>query len=240
MKTDTTPRIKPTHVASMGIAVIALGILIPSFFINPYSTVGFAVIIGSLILLGAYALFALNLVKLKGRRVVKWLLLPVILLAVSVGALYAYTYYQREQNNRIHLVGESVHFDDFDITVTKASFTDINLSLEEKFAEEYRLNSPEDCSSLSQDGTYTPDTLWGGGKIWSNHVSGISDADACSERNEARKTISDYIGKNKRLTVDYSIQSKKTVNTKDLAIELALDSGRNPNESMEWLNNGSR
>ena len=82
--------IKPVHLVIIGLAILVLGILVPSFFISPTSTIGLSIIMGSVILLSAYAFFSVNVIKSKGKKSIKWLVLPVILALLVGGGFFAY------------------------------------------------------------------------------------------------------------------------------------------------------
>lgn len=112
--------IKPIHLVFIGLAIIVLGILIPSFFINPFSAIGFSAIIGSTILLSAYVFFAVNLVRSKGKKTIKWLLIPVVLAVSVAGGLYAYVMYNQSLVDKIYSVGDVVRYPDFTLEITKA------------------------------------------------------------------------------------------------------------------------
>jgi len=239
MASNSRFNIKPMHIILAGLAIITLGVLVPSFFINPYSTIGLSFIVGCIILLSGYAFFAVNLVKLKGEKTIKWLALPVIISLIVAGGFYGYDKYKQYNSDRIYTTNEVIRFDDLIFSVSKAEFQNVNLTLDNEFVTKHGLDTQENCNDLSRSNTWTTDILRGGEEIWGRQ-SGVSDYEVCTERNKSRTAISKYLSNNKRLVVTYKISAIRTVATKDFNIALMPDSGRNVAASMDWLNNEAR
>lgn len=220
--------IKPVHVAFIGIVIIILGVLIPSFFISPFSTIGFSVIIGSVILLSAYGFFAVNVVKAKGKKTIKWLVLPVILGLLVGGGFFASNKYQDYLNNKIYAVNESVDISDFTLNVSSPSYTTPQLNEpQEKIAAFGDINTTEDCSkypylSWQTNGIDITSLTYDENAYEKAHPS----ARFCEWRNDSRKKIQAYLADNKRVSIDYKITAKDTVDSKDVHIAVMLDSGR--------------
>jgi len=223
--------IKPVHLVLIGLVIIILGILIPSFFISAFSTIGFAVIIGSLILLSAYAFFAINVVKSKGKKTIKWLLLPVIIALLVAGGSFAYDQYQKSLNSKIYTVNKDIEFSDFILTVSSPSYTVPPLNEpQEKVAAFGDINTPENCAkynfiNMPPSFDFKDNSTWGiDENDWEKaHPSGKY----CEWRNDSRKNIQDYIAENKRVSIDYTITARVTVGSKDIRVAVMPDSGRN-------------
>jgi len=218
--------IKPVHLVTIGLVIIVLGILIPSFFISPFSTIGFSVIIGSVILLSAYAFFAVNVVRSKGNKTIKWLALPVVVALLVGGGFFAHYKYQQSLNDKIYAVNEKVGLSDFTLTVSTPSYTTPPLNEPQaKVAEFGDINTPEDCSKYPDDSrpasSYSDFTF--DENAWEKqHPSGRY----CDWRNDSRKKIQGYLADNKRVSIDYKITAKDTVDSKDVHVAVMLDSGR--------------
>jgi len=221
--------IKPAHLVLLGLVVIILGVLIPSFFISAFSTIGFAVIIGSLILLSAYAFFAVNVVKSKGKKTIKWLLLPVAIALLVAGGFLGYQKYQRYLNDKIYTVNEEIGLTDFTFTVASPSYTTPALNEpQEKIAAFGGIDTPEDCSkypwlSWQTNGVDIMSLTYDDNAYEKAHPS----ARYCEWRNDSRKKIQAYLADNKRVSIDYKITAKDTVDSKDIQVAFMLDSGRN-------------
>lgn len=233
------PKIKPMHLVLAGVAIIILGILVPSIFIDAFSTIGLSIIIGILMLLSAYVFLSINTVRSKGSRSIKWLLIPPILIGLSVGSYYTYHSYQQNLENKIYSIDETIDFDDFNFSITSAKFDEVDLQLDKKLLAQYGLEKQENCDNLSNEPNWTVDFHYGGGSFWSNRTD-PSDKDMCIERNQSRSAILEYLDNNKTLTVSFQLAAKNTVNTDDFKITLMPDSGRNPNKKLFDMNNGPR
>jgi len=221
--------IKPVHLVFVGLAIIILGVLIPSFFISAFSTIGFAVIIGSLILLSAYAFFAINVVKSKGKKTIKWLLLPVLIALLVAGGFFGYHKYQQYLNDKIYAVNEEIGLSDFTLTVSSPTYTTPPLNEpQEKIAAFGDINTPEDCSkytflNMPPSLDFNDRSTWVDENDWEKaHPSGKY----CQWRNDSRKKIQSYLADNKRVSINYKITAKGTVDSKDIQVAVMLDSGR--------------
>lgn len=225
--------IKPVHLVFIGLAIIILGVLIPSFFISAFSTIGFAVIIGSLILLSAYAFFAVNVVKSKGKKTIKWLLLPVIIALLVAGGFFAYHQYQKYLNDKIYTVNKDIGLSDFTLTVSSPSYATPPLNEpQEKIAAFGDINTAENCAKynflnmpptldLSDKSTWVDENDWE-----KAHPSGKY----CEWRHDSRNKIQAYTADNKRMSIDYKIVASSTVDSKDIQVSVMLDSGRDINK----------
>ena len=220
--------IKPVHLVFVGLAIIILGVLIPSFFISAFSTIGLAVIIGSLILLSAYAFFAVNVVKSKGKKTIKWLLLPVIIALLVAGGFFVYRQYQQYLNDKIYTANEAIGLSDFTLTVSSPTYTTPPLNEpQEKIAAFGDINTPEDCSkypwlSWQTNGVDIMSLTYDDNAYEKAHPS----ARYCEWRNDSRKKIQSYLADNKQVSIDYKITAKSTVDSKDIQVAVMLDSGR--------------
>lgn len=136
------PAIKPIHLVLIGTAIIILGILIPSLLINAFSTIGFSIIIGLLIIVSAYVFFSINTVKAKGARTIKWLLIPVVIALVGGGVFYAYHNYQQSMKDKVYSAGDVIKLPEFDFTVSKVDFSKIPLN-----TKDVNLDDRKDCSN---------------------------------------------------------------------------------------------
>lgn len=192
------PNIKPVHLAFIGLAIIALGVLIPSFFISPFSTIGLSVVIGSVILLVAYSSFAMNVIKLKGTKTIKWLVLPVILALLACSGVISYTKYQQHLNDKIYNVSDTVKFSGFNFKVTNVAYSEIPLD-----TKTINLSDRRDCSIGSDD-----------------------DKHDCDWYNWPRRNAQNYINEHTRATINYEVVANESMNGKDLNIEIQPDSGR--------------
>lgn len=191
-------QIKPVHLVFIGLAIIVLGILIPSFFISPFSTIGFSVIIGSVILLSGYAFFAINLVKSKGNKTIKWLLLPVILGLLVGGGFFANYKYDQHLNSKVYNANETLKFSGFELKLLDVSYGNIPLD-----TKGINLSDRKDCSKVSE-----------------------KDMHDCDWYNWPRRNAQDYLNEHTRATVNYEVVAKEAVNGEGLNIEVIPDSGR--------------
>lgn len=231
--------IKPVHLVFVGLAIIILGVLIPSFFISAFSTIGFAVIIGSLILLSAYAFFAVNVVKSKGKKTIKWLLLPIIIALLVAGGFFAYRQYQQYLNDKIYTANEAIGLSDFTFTVSSPTYTTPPLNEpQEKIAAFGDINTTENCSKynfynekpmldLNDKNTWIDENDWE-----KAHPSGKY----CEWRNDSRKKIQAYLADNKRVSIDYKITAEDAVDSKDVQVAVMLDSGRDATKPENQFN----
>lgn len=212
--------IKPVHLVLVGLIIIILGILIPSFFIDAFSTIGFAVIIGSLILLSAYMFFAINLVKSKGKKTIKWLALPVFLALLVGGGFYANNKHNEYLASKIYSVGDTIKISTFTFKITDVAWEAL------PFKTDGLDLSTVDCEIIDYRPTFTnngtvyspsnPHRFWG--------ESACHDYN--SYREKAKKYVADYNG---RLAISYGVTASDTVHGKDLQITLLPDSGRKVN-----------
>lgn len=219
---DSKFKIKPIHLVFIGLTIIILGVLIPSFFINAFSTIGFAVIIGSLILLSAYAFFAVNLVRSKGRKTIKWLALPVLLGLLVVGGFYANGKYNEYQADKIYAVGDTVSLSTFTFKITDIS--EEPLSFNTKGINLARIN----CDSIE----YGWDWNDAGMAIVydASNPHEFSDFQECNKYNDNRKQAEKYAADyNGRMVISYEVVADSTVQGKNLHLELLPDSGRKVN-----------
>lgn len=228
-------KIKPIHLTIFGFLIIILGILIPSFFINAFSTIGLSLVIGLLIIVTAYILFFINTVIKRGKSSIKWLLIPIILIVISVGTFYLYGKYQQSLKDKIYSANETIEFKDFYFNVTKYEFKDIDLLIDKDFTSKHNINQQEDCSVLSTKKSWTADFYQGSrNSEWTK--SGLSDSEVCNENNKSLKVTSNYLSNNKSLAVNYKILTKNTISSKNIKITLMADSGRNLDDPLDELN----
>lgn len=192
--------IKPIHLVLAGMIIIILGVLIPSLYINPFSTIGISVIIGSVILLLAYVVFGVNIVKSKGIKSIAWLLLPLALVLVVSGGLYANHKHQQSVANKIYSVGDSVGMDGFTFKVTNATTQDIPMDL-----KGINLVDRKDCNNLSKSSEAYHDCDW---------------------YNWPRRNAQNYLNDFNRATVYYDVKASEVVHANDLSIKIMPASGR--------------
>ncbi len=236
--TNKRPAIQPVHLALTGLAVLVLGILIPSFFVSPLSTIGFSVILGSVILLSAYAFFAVNLIRSKGKKTIKWLTLPIILALLASGGVFANYKYQQYINDKIYTNEEAITFSDFTLNITSVDFEDIALPVDAMAVKEFGdIEIDENCDSQSKDGgwKYTGFGIAVGKDGWSQNAP--SDYDACVKRNYSRSALRSYREDSDRLNISYKLSAKDEVSTQDFKIQIMPDSGRNPYLKVDSLRN---
>lgn len=234
------PNVKPVHLAFIGLAIIALGVLIPSFFISPFSTIGLSVIIGSIILLAAYTIFAINVIKSKGKNTIKWLVLPVILALLVCGGLFANYKYRQNLNDRIYSIGDSISFPDFTLSVDKPSFGAVDISIPQDKVSRYGgLDKTEDCSKYPEDNNKPADYYNSATGKWVMYNEGDWEKEHptkfyCEWRNGSRHSISKYITNNQRMAVNYKLSAFNNVDSSKVNISLLPDSGRtlNANETL--------
>lgn len=190
--------IKPIHLVLIGLVVIVLGILIPSFFISPFGTIGFSVIIGSIILLSAYVFFAVNLVRSKGKKTIKWLAIPVILALLVGGGFFASHKHQQYLNDKIYNKNETIKFSGFEFKVTDVKYSEIPLDTKGVI-----LSDRKDCSKVSEHEKHD-----------------------CDWYNWPRRNAQNYINEHTRATINYEVMASESVNGKELNIDVLPDSGR--------------
>lgn len=190
--------IKPVHLVIIGLAILVLGILVPSFFISPSSTIGLSIIMGSIILLSAYAFFAVNVIKSKGRKSIKWLALPILFALLVSGGFIAHNKYQQYLNDKIYSTNETIHFSGFEFKVTKVDYGKIPLD-----TKGINLSDRKDCSKVAE-----------------------AEKHDCDWYNWPRRNAQNYISEYTRATISYEVAANESINGKQLHIEVLPDSGR--------------
>lgn len=219
------------HLVLSGVTVIVLGILIPSLFISAFSTIGFSLIIGLLILTAAYVFFSINMVKSKGKKTIKWLMIPAILVILIIAGFYGNHIYQQSLNDKIYSVDDKINLPDFDIEVDKASFSAARIEVPQDKVSRYGgLDITEDCTKYPVNNNQPADYLDSTGH-WvffdeSDWEKDHPSAKYCEWRNGSRRKINDYISKNDRLTLNYRITAETNVDSSKIDITLMPDSGR--------------
>lgn len=216
---SSKPKIKPVHLALVGLTIIILGILIPSFFISAFSTIGFAIIIGSIILLSAYLFFAINLIRSKGKKTIKWLILPIILVMLIAGGFFANNKYNQYLADKIYTTNDTIRINDLDFKVIDVSKN--TLPFDTQGVDLNLLN----CDIINYDFKWNKN---GSGLIYdSNNPHEFVIPSDCKHYNEVRDQAKKYIANyDNRMTITYQVDAKNTVTGKDLHIEVIPDSGR--------------
>lgn len=224
--------IKPVHLVIIGLVILILGILIPSFFIDPYSTIGLSIIIGSLVLLSSYAFFATNIARSKGKKTIKWLVLPVILLLLISGGFIAYNKYRKHLNDKIYSTSDRINFSDFTLSMKEPSFEAVVLNIpQDKVSKFGDLSVNENCSQYPEDNNRPEDNYnYATGK-WVFYEEEKWEKDHptrrfCEWRNDSRTTIKKYIADNQRLTLNYELTASSNIESSKINISLLPDSGR--------------
>lgn len=219
--------IKPIHLVLTGIGIIVLGILIPSLFVSAYSTMGFALIIGLIVLVSAYIFFSINIVKSRGAQTVKWLLIPVAVAALGAGGWYAYHTHQQNLKDKIYNVGEVVELPDFTVQVKEPSFKPVDMKVPEDKAQRFGgIDASEDCSKYPDDSR--PENSYMDFAFDENEWEKENPSGRyCEWRNNSRKTVSEYIANNERMILNYEITASDTVDSSQVDISVMPDSGRN-------------
>lgn len=224
--------IKPVHLVVIGLTILVLGILIPSFFIDPSSTIGLSLVMGSIILLSAYTFFAVNVVKSKGKKSIKWLLLPVLLVLLVSGGFFGYDKYKQHQNDKIYSVNDTITFSDFTLSVDAPSFKAIELNVPQEKASRYGgLGVSEDCSKYPEDNNQPQDYFNESTRKWVFYDEEDWERDHpirryCEWRNDSRSSITKYTSNNQRLTLSYKLTANSNVDSSKISISLLPDSGR--------------
>lgn len=225
-------KIKPVHLVLSGLVIIALGILIPSLFISAFSTIGFSVIIGSLILVSAYVFFAINTIKSRGYKTLKWLLIPVVAALLIGGGFFANNKYKDYMSDKIYSTEETIDFPDFTLKVDKPSFSTIRISVPQDKASRYGgLDVNEDCSKYPEDNNQPKDYYNEATRKWVFYSANDWERDhptagRCESRNDSRSTINKYISNNERIDLSYSLTAKNNVTASKINVSLMPDSGR--------------
>jgi hypothetical protein len=142
-------KITPSSLALVGVAIIILGVLIPSIFIDAFSTIGFSIVFGLLIILSAYLIFSINTVKTKGTRSVKWLLLPLLLILIITGGFYTNYSYQQNKKDKVYAVGDVVELLDFDFIVTEIKSNPVSID-----TKDIDLSNRKECNDTSHECTW--------------------------------------------------------------------------------------
>ncbi len=219
------------RLAVIGISITTIGILL---FIaltdKKIAAISFAVV-GVILMLAAYVTFCINTIKLRGRKSIKLLTIPLVLFVLISSCIYASNEYRELNKNKIYSSNEVLDFKDFVITFNNISFENIDLNIDKNFTNKYKIaENSEDCSSKSREVT--------GSFIYAN-----SEYDTCTDRVESVNTINNYINNNRKMSFNYNITAKKNTNTEDIKLKIILDSGRNPNPSdqdLAYLNVAAR
>lgn len=216
----------------IGLAILVVGILVPSFFIDPSSTIGLSLIMGSIILLSAYAFFAVNVVRSKGKRAIKWLVLPIILLLLVCGGFFAYNKYQQSLNDKIYSTSDVISFSDFTLSIKEPSFESVKIDVPQDKVSRYGdLSVSEDCSKYPEDNNQPEDYFNQSTGKWVFHDEEQWEKDHptrryCEWRNDSRASIKKYISDNQRLQLNYELTASSNVDSSRIHISLLPDSGR--------------
>lgn len=221
---DSKFKFKPIHLIIIGLTIIVLGVLIPSYFVSVLSTIGLAVIIGLLILLSAYVFFAVNLVRLKGKKTIKWLVLPVILCLLMAGGFYASIKYNEHLEDKVYTAKEKVKLPGFMFKVTDVTEEPLPFSTKDIDPGLIECDSVKYGADLSGAvpvfDTSNPHKFW-----LKAH---------CNNYNNDRKDILEQAKEyedtyDSRMIIKYEVAANDTVRGKDLSLELLPDSGRKVN-----------
>lgn len=231
-------KIRPMHLVLVGVGIVIIGTLVPSAIVNAYSTIGLSLMIGGLVLLSAYILFCVNTVRAKGASTIGWLLLPVLVVGLGVGGLYAYNQHQQYSANKVYAEDETVAFNDFKFDITDIRFEDVVLPVDPMATRDFgNIETDEDCRNQSKESNWD----WTGFGIaigrdgWEK--SAPSDYDICTVRNDSRKVLREYKMDNNKLSIEYRLSAVNEVSTKDLKVQVMPDSGRDPYGKVDRLNN---
>lgn len=148
---------------------------------------------------------------------------------LTTGGIFGLKAYQKHQEDKIYSVGDTIHYPDFNLVVTKADVKPVNLPIKADLVKKYGgLDTPENCDTVSK----AQKLEWYG----AYKAPGISDYNICIRRNDSRQEIKKYSDANHQLVLDYKIVADDTVSTKDIKIRLIPDSGRNPTEQVNQFN----
>lgn len=221
-------KVTPIHLVLSGVTVIILGILIPSFFISAFSTIGFAIVIGVLLLAAAYIFFSVNTVKSKGKRAVKWIMIPVVLLLLIIAGYYGYNLYIQYLNEKVYTYSDTLDFGDFSLEVKKPEFSKITFTVPKEKQSRYGgINTNENCSKYPWDNGYY-DLDWNDEEYWDEdgYEKDHPTRDYCNWRNNSRKEIKNYIASNEKLNLSLTYTAKNKVNPLNIKVTLLPDSGR--------------
>ncbi len=163
------------------------------------------------------------------KKIVLWSSVSVLaVIAIIGGGYFANEYRQNYLNDKIYSVNENIELSDFTLTVSNPSYAKPSLVMpQEKIAAFGDINTQEDCSKY-------PFLSWQTNKvdITSLDYDGNAYEKAnpsgryCEWRNDSRKKIQAYIGDNERVSIDYKITAKSSVDSKDIQVAVMLDSGR--------------
>lgn len=148
---------------------------------------------------------------------------------LTVASFFGLKAYNKHQADKIYSVGETMHYPDFNLVVTKVEVKPVNLPVKADLVKKYGgLDTPENCDAASK----TQKTEWYG--VYK--APGVSDYNLCIRRNSSSQDIKNYSAANRQLVLDYKIIANDTVSTKDIKIRLIPDSGRNPTERVDQFN----
>lgn len=221
---------KPAYLVFIGLTVVVLGVLIPSLFIDPFSTIGLAVIIGSLILLSAYVFFSINIVRTKGKKMIKWSVLPIILILFVCTGIFSYVRYNQFLVDKIYSINDTIHYPGFKLRITKVEIKPASLPLDKSLIEQYGgLDEKENCRELSDKSNPVRELDISENRFVTT-MSGASDRDKCKSRNNSRDEIKKYLSSHKQLVIDYAITANTYVKSSGIKLKLLPDSGRNPRD----------
>ena len=216
--------LKPSYLIIVGLAVIILGILIPSFFVNPLSTIGLSIILGSIILLSAYIFIIVRVIRSRNKPAILWTVLSLAILIAIAGSFYIYNRISEYNANKIYTPNEKIAFKDFTLTFSNIKFSEIDLPIDQDFLKIGGIGTQVDCSAYSDAGTWIP--LWWLRGNEGLAKTGISDRKVCEQQNSIRNDLTSYLKDNKKLSITYAIKANETVHPGELKIETTVDSGR--------------
>lgn len=165
--------------------------------------------------------------KTKNNSLAKWIALATLVLALPVGLYFGWAYYQDYKANKIYSSNEAVSFSDFDFEVTKAQFKPVDLQVNQKYLNKHGgLDKQEDCSLKSKERTYEDDLEF---------PSGPSEYNLCHRHNDIKIDAQKYIENNQQLVIKYAINSKASVDAKNISFKLTPDGGRNVSKEGVYL-----
>lgn len=155
---------------------------------------------------------------------------------LTTGGIFGLKAYDKHQEDKIYSVGETMHYPDFNVVVTKAEAKPVNLPIKNELVQQYGgLDKDENCDTFSKASSLI-NVKFNSSTPIQALPNGPSDYNLCIRRNDSRKAIKQYSETNRQLVVDYKITANESVSTSQVRVQLIPDSGRKLNEQVDSLN----
>lgn len=223
-KTD----LDPIQLIIIGLCIMLFGTYVVAKYVSTIGG-GIFVIAGLFLWIVAIVKLLKRITKTRTKASLIWLPVFIASLAIIGVGLYSYQIFRNRANSKIYVAGDTVKLSDFSILVEDVKFNDVSIVIpQDKEAKFGGLATVENCSqypylSWEKNGVDISSLDYNENEYEKKNPSGRF----CEWRNESRIKINKYKADNKRLSLNYQITAKNTVDSSKISISLLPDTGRN-------------